>query len=74
MLEGSDEYYASLKEIYETIKQHRFFYCHKSLLVNYDAVRVFYTNYLVLVNNETLEISQGRRKEVRNLVRKWGMW
>ena len=74
MIEGNDEFYASLKEIHILLKPYKFFYCHKSLLVKYDGVKAFYYDYLVLVNNEKLEIGQGKRKEVRNLAMKWGMW
>ena len=69
----TDEFYASLKDIYEELKDKRFFYCHKSILVNYDRVAEFHYDKLVLDNGEELEISQAKRKEVRKLSSEMGM-
>ena len=69
----TDEFYASLKDIYEELKDKRFFYCHKSILVNYDRVAEFHYDKLVLDNGEELEISQAKRKEVRKLSGEMGM-
>ncbi|SFB83392.1 LytR/AlgR family response regulator transcription factor [Butyrivibrio sp. YAB3001] len=69
----TDEFYASLKDVYEELKDKSFFYCHKSILVNYNRVSEFYYDRLVLDNNEELEISQAKRKEVRKLISEMGM-
>ena len=69
----TDEFYASLKDIYEELKDKRFFYCHKSILVNYDRVAEFHYDKLVLDNGEELEISQAKRKEVRRLSSEMGV-
>ncbi len=69
--EKSDEFYSSLKDIYEILKDKKFFYCHKSILVNYDHVSEFYFDKIVLDNGEELEISQAKRKEVRNIAKDW---
>ena len=69
----TDEFYASLKDIYEELKDKRFFYCHKSILVNYDRVAEFHYDKLVLDNGEELEIRQAKRKEVRKLSGEMGM-
>ena len=68
-----DEFYAPLKDVYEELKDKKFFYCHKSILVNYDRVAEFHYDKLVLDNGEELEISQAKRKEVRGLSSKMGM-
>ena len=68
-----DEFYAPLKDIYEELKDKRFFYCHKSILVNYDRVAEFHYDRLVLDNGKELEISQSKRKEVRRLSGEMGM-
>lgn len=67
----TDEFYSSLKDIYEILKDKKFFYCHKSILVNYDHVSEFYFDKIVLDNGEELEISQAKRKEVRNIAKDW---
>lgn len=69
----TDEFYSSLKDVYEELKDKRFFYCHKSILVNYDRVAEFYYDKLVLDNNEELEISQAKRKEVRQMISEMGL-
>ena len=68
-----DEFYAPLKDIYEELKNKKFFYCHKSILVNYDRVAEFHYDRLVLDNGKELEISQSKRKEVRRLSSEMGM-
>ena len=68
-----DEFYAPLKDIYEELKVKKFFYCHKSILVNYDRVAEFRYDRLVLDNGKELEISQSKRKEVRRLSGEMGM-
>ena len=68
-----DEFYAPLKDIYEELKVKKFFYCHKSILVNYDRVAEFHYDRLVLDNGKELEISQSKRKEVRRLSGEMGM-
>lgn len=68
-----DEFYAPLKDIYEELKDKKFFYCHKSILVNYDRVAEFHYDRLVLDNGEELEISQAKRKEVRRMTGGMGM-
>lgn len=68
-----DEFYSSLRDIYEKLRDKHFFYCHKSILVNYDRVSEFYYDRLILDNNEEIEISQAKRKEVRKLVSEMGL-
>lgn len=68
-----DEFYSPLKDIYEELKENRFFYCHKSILVSYDRVAEFYYDKLVLENGEELEISQAKRKEVRQMISEMGL-
>ena len=58
---------------FEKKKKKTFFYCHKSILVNYDRVAEFHYDKLVLDNGEELEISQAKRKEVRKLSSEMGM-
>jgi len=69
---GKDEFYSSLRDVYEQLKDKRFFLCHKSILVNYDRVSSFYYDRLEMDNGEELEISQAKRKEVRQLLSE--MW
>lgn len=68
----TDEFYSSLKDIFGALKDKHFFYCHKSILVNYDRVSEFYYDKLVLENNKVVEISQAKRKEVRKMISEMG--
>lgn len=72
-IDNEDEFYGALRDIYNELSAKHFFYCHKSILVNYDNVREFHYDKLVLQNGETIEISQAKRKEVRVLRSTWGM-
>lgn len=68
-----DEFYSSLSTVYNDLKDKDFFFCHRSILVNYNRVLEFYYDRLVLDNKEVLEISQAKRKEVRKMICERGM-
>lgn len=68
-----DEFYSPLKDVFEKLKDKHFFYCHKSILVNYDRVTEFYYDKLILENGEEVEISQAKRKEVRKMISEMGL-
>lgn len=44
-----------------------FIYPHRSYIVNYEFVRCFRYDELVLMNGDTIPISRGKRKEIRDL-------
>lgn len=63
----SFEFYGSLKEIEAELCNYRFFSIHRSYLINYNHVaRMTYTK-ITLFNGTTFEISQLKRKRVREL-------
>jgi len=63
----SDEFYGSLKELYnEQLKQCDFLFCHASYLVNYDYVAaVKYDHLFISGSVSSLPISQNRKSGVR---------
>ncbi len=60
-------FYGALSEIFLQLEKYRFFYIHKSFLVNYNHVIEFNYEQLVMSNKAVLPISQSRRKNVREL-------
>lgn len=54
-----------LKNIYEELKIYNFFLCHKSFLINYEKVKIFESNRLIMENEDMLPISQAQRKTVK---------
>lgn len=64
---GKDIFYGTLKNICPDLLKKGFFLCHKSFLVQYDKVKIFETNQLVMLNGDVIPISQSRRKEVKEL-------
>lgn len=60
-------FYGSLKEIFEQIEKYKFIYSHKSYLVNYNHIKEFKYEELIMTNNDIIPISQGKRKEIRNI-------
>lgn len=64
-------FYGSLANIYEELCPYRFFYAHKSYLVNYLHVREFYYDRLIMSNKEVIQIAQTRRKEVREIQKEY---
>lgn len=64
-------FYSSLESIYEELQQYRFFYAHKSYLVNYLHVSEFFYDRLRMSNHEIIHIAQTRRKAVREIQKKY---
>ncbi len=64
---GTITFYGTLSEIYDRLQSKRFFYPHKSYLVNYAHVIHFSYDMMTLSNGENIAIAQPRRKEVRQM-------
>ncbi|MDW5300053.1 MAG: LytTR family DNA-binding domain-containing protein [Sedimentibacter sp.] len=69
MITTTDEiiFYSNLSEIHSQLELHKFFFTHKSYLVNYYHVAEFYYDKLIMTNSHVLPISQSKRAEVRKL-------
>ena len=65
MKEGSDEFYDSMENIYSVVKSHKFFFVHKSFIVNYNAITIFGYDEVTILGGIVIPISQSRRKEIR---------
>ncbi len=61
-------FYGTLAEIYEQLKENRFFYPHKSFLVNYSHITHFSYEMIELTNGDKIDIAQPRRKDIRHLL------
>ena len=63
----TDEFYGSLKEVYnEQLKKYDFLFIHAAYVVNLDFISVMRYSELFLADSATpLPISQGRRNEIR---------
>ena len=55
------------KDIYIKLDKHKFFYAHRSYIVNYNAISKFSTDKLIMPNNHIIPISKSRRKYLKNL-------
>ena len=64
---GKKTFYGSLESIYDHLKVYRFFYTHKSFLVNYMHVSEFYYDRICISNGDIIKIAQNRRKQVREI-------
>jgi len=62
-----DTFYEKISNIHEQLSKSDFFLIHKSYLINYHNVAEFQYDKLKLVNDETLNISQTFRKNVREM-------
>lgn len=65
--DGTITFYESLENIYEKLGTHKFFYAHKSYLVNYFHVSEFFYDKLLMSNGNEIGIAQTRRKTVRKI-------
>lgn len=64
-LEEEIIFYGSLSDIYIKLERYRFFFSHKSFLVNYNYVIEFEYGQIIMSNKTILPISQSKRKSVR---------
>lgn len=65
--DGTITFYETLENIYEKLEPYKFFYAHKSYLVNYLHVSEFFYDKLLMSNGDEIGIAQTRRKAVRNI-------
>lgn len=59
------EFYASLEQVYSSLKGMRFLYVHKSYLVNYRHIRKMEYEQVTLSDGTIIPISQSRRSDMR---------
>lgn len=68
---GEIIFYGTLPEIHSQLEPHKFFFIHKSYIVNYYHIAEFYYDKLIMTNSQVLPISQSKRTEVRKLQLKY---
>ncbi len=61
-----DEFYGSLDDVYQQLKDFGFVSIHRSYLINYNNVKLFKYDSLTMLNGEELKISQSKRKYLRD--------
>lgn len=64
---GSFEFYGSLENIYNKVKNSNFLYVHKSFLVNYKYIKNYDYEQVNMIDGTTVPISQSRRKSIRSM-------
>lgn len=64
---GSDEFYDSMENIYSFVKNNKFLYIHKSIVVNYRYIKKFSYDQVTMSDGKILSISQSRRKQIREM-------
>lgn len=67
MKEEIQTFYEKLDNIYRKLTEYNFLCIHKSYLVNYNHITTITYNNLTMSNGKTLDISQNRRKKIREL-------
>ena len=63
----TDEFYGSLDDIYQQLKDFGFVSIHRSYLINYNNVESFKYESVTMLNGKELQISQSKRKYLRDL-------
>jgi DNA-binding LytR/AlgR family response regulator len=71
LVEEEITFYDHLDQIYSELKNEKFLYVHKSYLVNYDKIAMRSAKQIVLVNGESIPISQSRRKAVKEKLKRF---
>lgn len=66
-INGCEEFYGKLNDVYNELKAYGFVIIHKSYLVNYIYVDKVYAEYLVMTNGAKLPISRGNKEDLKRL-------
>lgn len=64
---GINEFYGTLNDTYDKVREFNFIRIHKSYLINYNHIIKLQYDQVTMTNNEILPISQANRKKVRKL-------
>ena len=67
MLQGEDEFYGSMEDVYSMVKNHQFLYIHKSIIVNYRQIKKISYEQIVMIDGTVLPISQSRRPAIKKM-------
>ena len=65
--DGADEFYESMENVYRQVKNHKFLFIHKSIIVNYRFVKRMSYDEVTLLDGTILPISQSRRKAIKSM-------
>lgn len=60
-----DEFYDSMENVYIAVKNQRFLFIHKSIIVNYQFIKRIAYEEVVMIDGTVLPISQSRRKAIK---------
>lgn len=69
-MDGIDEFYESMENIYAAVKNHNFLFIHKSIIVNYRFIKRISYEEVVMIDGAVLPISQSRRKAIKMMYMK----
>lgn len=67
-LHGEESFYAKMEGIYASVKNQKFLFIHKSIIVNYRYVRNLKYEEVEMVDGKHFTISQKRRKAIREII------
>lgn len=69
-IQGEDEFYGSMEDIYTMVKYHQFLYIHKSIIVNYRQIKKISYEQIIMIDGVILPISQSRRSAIKKMCMK----
>ncbi len=64
---GEYEFYGKLSEVYKMSRNFDFMFIHKSYIINYEHIRQIRYESVIMSNGVRLDISERKRKEIRQL-------
>lgn len=67
----TETYYEYLDTIYERVKKYKFWYVHKSYIINPQYIKNMEYSQITMTNDKIIPISQANRTEVRKAYTKW---
>ena len=67
---GEDEFYETMENIYNVVKEHEFLFIHKSIIVNYRFIKKISYEEVVMLDGTILPISQSRRPAIKSMYMK----
>lgn len=66
-MNGKDEFYGSMDDIYSKVKNNQFLYIHKSIIINYRKIKQLSYEHVIMSDGAIFSISQSRRPAIRQM-------
>ncbi len=69
---GEYDFYGKIRDVYDTLKNFKFMWIHKSYIINYNHIKEITYDHVIMSDGKRFDISERRKKQIRELYMKIG--